>query len=490
MTHLQAKVRSAYAWTFGGNAIQQLLSFSLSMLLARFLSPADYGLVGMVGVFVTLLSAVQDLGVGRAVIYFPASDSAFSTYCSISTATGFLLAVLLCASAPAIAGFYTSPDLIPIVRWLSLTLFLGGLRSAPQSLITKQLLFRKLTLLEGSCSLGSAAIAVCLAWRGFGVWSLVTNLVLSSTLNTVVVLFVVPPKFTFRPDLTLVKKTLRWGMPLVGSTWLWSFYDNADNLIVGKLLASTQLGFYSLAFRLAMLVNERIGAMISRVSFPTFAAMQADQGQTVRHWMSVTRKSALLSFPLLAGLAVCGRDLILIVLGPKWLPALAPLRLLCVIGAIRVLTPVIINLLPALGRSDLAFQYSLINTVVMPVSFFVGCRVGGIVGVGWAWVLVFPLIAAELIRKTLALVDVSWSAYFSNLRFPALSSLAVIAASVPLLYWLPPGLLRLSLCLLAGATTFAGCLLFTEAGRKILPTSLLVTAKLGVSAPESLTSSA
>src|SRR5690349_17374130 len=156
MSRLHQKVRAAYIWTFAGNLVRQLLSFSLSLLLARFLHPADYGLVGMVAVFVTFLTALQDLGLGRAVIYFDEAESGWATFCTVSTASGLLLSVAMFLSAPLLARFYASPALVPIVHWLSLTLFFGGLRSASQSRITKQLLFQKITIIEGLCGLGSA----------------------------------------------------------------------------------------------------------------------------------------------------------------------------------------------------------------------------------------------------------------------------------------------------------------------------------------------
>jgi len=460
MLELHQRVRRAYVWTFTGSIIRQLLSFSLSMLLARFLRPSDYGLVGMVGVFIAFLTALQDLGIGQAVIYFPEAESAWATCCTVSTAAGLSLSLVLFAAAPLIAGFYGLPELVPIVHWLSLTLFLGGLKSASQSIITKQLLFQKIVIIEGICGLGSAVMAVYLAWRGYGAWSLVCNLLLSSTLNTIIVLIVAPPAFTLHPDLALIKKFLRWGMPLTGSTLGWSFYDNADELIVGKLVNSEQLGFYSLAFRLATLVNERIGALISRVSFPAFAAMQADKTETVRHWLSVTRKSALLSFPLLAILAVEANDFVSIVLSPKWLPVVVPLRLLCVVGAVRVLTPVVINLLPALGRSDLAFRYTLINIIVMPISFFVGCRLGGIVGVGCAWVIVFPFLAFGLVRVALTLTALSWVAYLRNLMLPVVGTIALVSTTIPILYLLPVGLLRLACSAVAGCAAYGICCLY------------------------------
>jgi PST family polysaccharide transporter len=226
---------------------------------------------------------------------------------------------------------------------------------------------------------------------------------------------------------------------------------------VGKLANSEQLGYYSLAFRLATLVNEKIGALISRVSFPAFAAMQTDKTETVRHWLSVTRKSALISFPLLAMLAVDANDLVSIILSPKWLPVVGPLRLLCVVGAFRVLTPVVINLLPALGRSDLAFRYTVINATVMPASFFVGCKVAGIIGVGWAWVIVFPFLAFWLIKLALTIIGISWSLYLRNLLMPIAGALAVIAVMLPFLYLLPSGLLRLVCSGAAGCAMYGAC---------------------------------
>jgi PST family polysaccharide transporter len=202
--------------------------------------------------------------------------------------------------------------------------------------------------------------------------------------------------------------------------------------------------------------------LVSRVSFPAFAAMQADRDETVGHWLAVTRKSALISFPLLALLALEARDFVAVVLSPKWLPVVAPLRLLCVVGAIRVLTPIVINLLPALGRSDLAFRYTLVNITVMPLSFYLGCRMGGITGVGWAWVLVFPFIAFGLIGKALTLTGVSWRVYLRNLQTPVIGTLLAAAAMLPCLYLLPGGLLRLVLSCAAGAVAYIACFLLTQ----------------------------
>jgi PST family polysaccharide transporter len=470
------QIRRAYVWTLTGNVIRQALSFALSMLLARFLQPNDYGLVGMVGVFLVFLTAVQDLGMGQAVIYFEEAETAWPTSCTVSAAAGLILAAAMFASAPLIAKFYGLPALAPIVRWLSLILLLGGLKSPSQSLITKRLLFHKITAIETVCGLGSAIFAVYLAWRGFGAWSLVVNQLLSATLNTFVVLAVIPPAFTLQPDFPLVRRFLRWGLPLTGSSLCWSFYDNSDELVVGKFASSQQLGYYSLAFRMATLVNEKIGAIISRVSFPVFAAMQTDRESMIRHWLSVTRRSALICFPLLTILAVDASDIIQVVLGAKWLPVVEPLRLLCTVGALRVLTPIIVTLLPAVGNTRLPFQYTLLNTLIMPVSFFIGCRMSGMIGVGLAWVIVFPFLCFWLINSALRLTGTPWSIYLRNLLVPIGAALLVALGTIPYLVLLPNGLFRLlisgltaAVILLLGFTLYRNAIVRERHGRLATP---------------------
>ncbi|HKR97199.1 MAG TPA: lipopolysaccharide biosynthesis protein, partial [Candidatus Angelobacter sp.] len=395
------------------------------------------------------------------------------TFYTVATAAGALLAGILFLLAPVIAAFYNSPQLVPIVQCLSVTLFLGGVRSVSQSLMTKHLLFQRLTIIEGICGLLSASVAVYLAWRGYGAWSLVINLVLASVLQTLVVTVAVRPKYTLRPDMAVVKKTLRWGTPMIGSSVLWKLYDNADYLIIGKLAGKEALGFYTVAFRLATLVNEKIGAVVSRVSFPTFAALQHDHSRVAAHWFSITRKSALVSFPILTMLIVAAEDIVGVLLGAKWLPSVHLLRLLCIVGALRVLTPVTINLLPALGRSDLAFRYTLMNAIFMPASFFLACVWNGPTGVAFAWLLVFPSIALYLIHHALRLTGTHWTPYVKNLRLPMLSSIALAAGMAPALLFVANAPVRLIISALCGGAAFLMTMLASTEGRALLPQQLL-----------------
>jgi PST family polysaccharide transporter len=244
-TSFTKKVRSAYAWTFAGNLLKQVLALGLSLLLARFLAPADYGLVGMVLVFTNILTTVQNLGISLAVIYFDDPDS-MPTYYTATVAMGILMTGIMYAAAPWLAQFYNNAEIVPIVRVLSFVLLLGGLRSVSQAQLTKSFAFQKLTLLESLSGISAAVVAVIMAANGYGPWSLVVNLLLSATLITGMVIAQVPPRFTLRMDGVVLRKILRYGLPNTGSNLLWKFYDSADYLVIGKLLGDGPLGIYTM----------------------------------------------------------------------------------------------------------------------------------------------------------------------------------------------------------------------------------------------------
>jgi O-antigen/teichoic acid export membrane protein len=455
---LNQKVRSAYKWTIAGTITKYMLGFGLSMLLARLLEPKDYGIIGMVLAITGLLSVVQDLGLGQAVIYFRDDEAALPAYFSVTVAMGLLFTAATFLSAPLIAWFYGTPVLIPIVQALSFTLLLSSLRSVSQGVILKRFQFREMTLIETFCGLGSSGIAVVMAWRGFGVWSLVTNLLLKAALPLFFLFAMVRPRFALRVDIAVLRRLLGWGLPLTGSSLLWKFYTNADYLVIGKLLGTQLLGYYTLAFRIATLVDEKIVAIVSRVSFPTFSELREKREEMVAHWHSVTHRLAFINFPILTGIAINSRDLVAVVLGEKWVPAVEPLRFLCMACFIRTLTPVMTTMIAAIGRTDISFRYSLLNSIVMPLAFIAGCLTAELRGVGIAWMTVMPVTCFYLIRHAARLTGTSISGYLFQLRLPLLVTCACGAAMMAVTTLLSPGFTRLLLSAAAGVTCYLLCL--------------------------------
>jgi teichuronic acid exporter len=442
---LNQKVRSAYIWTVLGNLLKQTLTLALSLLLARFLAPSDYGLVGMVLVFTNLLTTVQNLGISMAVIYFNDLESKLPTYYTATAAMGVLLTAMMYGAAPWIAEFYKNPALIPIVRALSFVLLLGGLRSVSQAQLTKSFAFRKLTLLESFSGIAAAVVAIIMAANGFGPWSLVANLLLSATLITAFVIVQIPPRFTLRIDGPVLRKILRYGLPTTGSNLLWKFYDNADYLVIGKLLGDGPLGIYTMAFRVATLVNEKISAIVTRVSFTAFAALKENRESGVSHWLSLTDKVSTINFALLALLAVLGEDLILVILGVKWMPAVLPMRILCLVGVMKTLSSITSNMLAANGRTKLVFGINVANTIILPISFLVACKLGGIVGVAIAWCLILPVTFGFMLYRATQMLEIPFSRYLGSLKFPAIIAGVCLLGPLPAIYFMDPGLKRLLL---------------------------------------------
>ncbi len=197
--------------------------------------------------------------------------------------------------------------------------------------------------------------------------------------------------------------------------------------MVGKLLGETAVGYYTMAFRTATLVNSRVATIINRVSFPTFSTVQSNYPELLEHWNSITERIGLLVFPLAAMLAMNAHDFLLL-LGRQWLPAEVPLQLLCLLGAVKPLISTMTNCMCAVGRTKLSFHFSLVSSILLPLSFIVACKFFGVIGVAAAWCIVCPLIFAWFLVRTLRYVNGSVRRYVANLVPGAAVSAGCVAA--------------------------------------------------------------
>jgi PST family polysaccharide transporter len=401
----------------------------------------------------------QDLGFGDAVVHFNEDESTLPTCYTVTVLMGVLLTVILIAAAPLVALFFREPRLTAILRVLSVSLLLSALQSVSKGLMVKTFRFRELTLRDLFSTTVGATTGVIMALLGYGVWSLVANLVLWNFLQTALVLYMVPPRFTLHIKRDVLRRMLNYGLPLTSSALLFQFYDNADFLIVGRKLGSDALGLYGMAFRWATMANEKVGVVVNQVAFPSFAAMQDDTERVREHWFAVSRRVLLLIFPILAFLFVNCEDAILLLPGKKWLPAVVSLRYLCAVGVLRSLVSVIGRIFSALGRTKLQFQFAIANLLVMPAAFWVGCRLGGFNGVAKAWCLAYPVLFVYTLVQVHGVVPFSFRAYFLNLKLPAFTAvscaLVMFAAGWPL----ESPILRLSVRSVVGGATFVTFLL-------------------------------
>jgi O-antigen/teichoic acid export membrane protein len=465
-----SKLRSAYKWTILGNAARYLVGVGISIVLARLLAPKDYGLVGMVTIFVEFFAVIYDWGLAKAVIAFP-EDSPLenvSAYFLVGTVIGFVSALILFFSAPLVAEFYREPRLILMSRVMSLALIIGSVRSINGALLVKRLEFRELSVVDIYSSLAAGCFAIVGAFSGLGVWALILNLFLQQVFQMVGYAWYCQPRYFPLPKKEIVRSLAGTTATMTGSVLLSKFYDTADYLIVGRLLGPLSLGLYALAFRFAMLVNDRISAVVNRVAFASFAQLRNDPEGLIDQWFAVSKRVTLATFPLLIWLSMNAQDFVSVVLGPQWAPASTPLRFLCIVTAVKILTNIVYQMMQATGHAALSLKFDVITSIILPLSFWLGCTYGGLLGLGVSWCIAFPILRGAYLVGVKRLFPFKVLNYL-RILIPAIAvSGAVSLAMLPVVLLMDPGWRRLSASSLVWTITMAACFLMNAELRKLV----------------------
>jgi O-antigen/teichoic acid export membrane protein len=427
--NLKDKTINSFLWLSSTKFISQGFSWVVTILLARLLVPADFGLIAMAIIFIGFLELINELGIGAAIVQKKdlEEDDLHSTFW-FSILFGFILYAFIFFSAPIIGFFFGSEKLSIILRVLGINFVIGAFKVVPYNVLAKELAFNKRSKAELSSVITGGIASLALATLGYGVWSLVYgSLVYNLVLVTLVIYFCQwrpRPIFHFRK----VKKMLDFGLSVAGSQVLWYFYQNSDSLIIGKILGNIWLGFYSMAFRLSTLPVQKITAIFNQISFPVFSRLQNDKKTSRLYFLKITRLVSLITFPCIVGLFMVSESLIQVVLTDKWLPMLTPLKILCIIGILRSVSAIIPPYLVAMGKQHIILKFNVITAVVLPISFLIGINFG-ISGVALAWVFVYPFVLTYLYQHGLNELNLTFYEYLNNL-IPSVAASVFMACTV------------------------------------------------------------
>jgi PST family polysaccharide transporter len=359
----------------------------------------------MVFVFSNFATIFSGFGLQSAIVQkIEVSDEAVSATFWINVGLGALLTVALAASAPLIAAFYNEPRLAPLVVFISTTFFIASFCNVPYALLTKRMNFKAIGII-GICSIViSGPIAIFLAFSGYGVWSLAWLTVLSSVFTTVFTLIYA----RWVPHLLLglqhVRGLLRFGANLTGASFIIYFAQNMDNLLVGRFLGPTALGFYNLAYNLLVLPVTAISNVVGRVMFPALSIIQHDKRLVRDAYVRANRYIAAISFPLMIWVLVAAPELIRVVYGPKWVPVIPLIQIFALAGLEQSIAFNVNWLFTSQGRTDMMFRLSIFTTVAVLISFVVGLR-GGVEGVVIAYTVTLYLTAYPVFAFAFRLID-------------------------------------------------------------------------------------
>jgi teichuronic acid exporter len=427
-TGLDVSLVRGIAWTSSMKWFSQAMTWICTIAVARLLTPADYGLVGMALLYMELVTLINELGLGAAVVRnHTLSSNQVAQLNSLSVLLGAAGVVVSCAGAIPLSNFFGVGELRWVVMVMSASCVITAFRAVPSALLERELQFRTLAIVEAMQAVAGAVIVLVLAWLGLRHWALVFGLVASRLIWTGLVLARRRHAFAW-PRLRELADTLTFGWHLLVSRLSWYAQANGDYMVAGRVFGKELLGAYSMSFTISRVPTEKLTSIASRVAFPLFSAVQNDAAALRRYLLGLTRCLSLITFPLGVGLALVADDFIIAVLGEKWRAAILPMRCLALLVLIQTVFPMLVQLLNVIGQSRYVMRVGVAAGIVMPAAFIVGSY-WGIGGIAAVWVTVYPMTTIPLYRRAFAKLDLTAGAYLAALR-PALTASLVMGAIV------------------------------------------------------------
>lgn len=354
-----------FFWRLAERFGAQGVALVVSIILARLLVPEVYGTIALVTVFTQILNVFVDSGFGNALIQKKdADDLDFSTVFYFNIAVCLLLYVGVFLAAPWIAKFYNDLALTPVVRVLSLTLIISGVKNVQQAYVSRTMQFKRFFFATLGGTIGAAVIGIAMAYFGFGVWALVAQQIFNATVDTLILWITVKwrPKWMF--SWQRLKGLFSFGWKLLASSLLDTVYSDLRQLIIGKLYTSSDLAQYNRGKQLPDLLVNNIDTSINSVLLPAMSQVQDDSARVKSMTRRAMKTSTYVIAPIMMGLAFTAEFVIRLLLTEKWMPCVPFLRIFCITYMFYPVHTANLNAIKAMGRSDLFLKLEIVKKVV------------------------------------------------------------------------------------------------------------------------------
>jgi O-antigen/teichoic acid export membrane protein len=455
MTNLSRKTTAAAKWSAVDVIARQGVQFAISIVLARILAPADFGVVAMLAIFVAVGGIVIDSGFGSALIQRQNTTRAEeSTVFYFNLAMGATIAGLFCLLAPYIAAFFGQPILRYLTYAMALNLLIGSLGSIHATLLNRMMDYKTLAKVGVVSSVLAGMLAVYLASRGYGVWSLAANSLASGTITAILfwTLHSWRPAWTF--SLTSLSSFFRFGGYQMAATLTDVVTTNLYLVLIGKLYSARELGFYSRAQNTQQLPVTLMMGIINRVAFATFASVKDDKERLIRGLRQAQAVSMLINAPLMLGVVILAKPLVTTLFGDQWAPCVPILQVLGLGGVLWPLHVLNLNVLVAQGRSDLLFRLTIVKKL-FSVTLTIAASLYGVMAIAWAQVVISLVAYFANAHYTKSMLNYGAWKQLNDLRVIFIS-VVPMAFVVYLLndLVLAPGFARLILATAGGVVTY------------------------------------
>lgn len=363
-----------FLWRFAERIAAQLITFIVSIIIARLVSPEVYGAVAILMVFITIANVIVNNGFATALIQKKDADNLdFSSVFYFSILFSITLYILFFCLAPFIAKWYNMPVLCLALRIMGIRIIIGAINSVQQSYVARNMMFKKFFYSTLGGTIGSCVVGVVLAFSGFGIWALVYQYLFNTTIDTIVLWFTVKwrPQKCF--SLIRLKRLLSFGWKLLAAALIGALYDDLRTLIIGKEYTSSQLAFYSKGQQFPSLIMNNVNTSVTSVLFPVLSKMQNDYTEVAESTSKLVHILTTVTAPLLFGLAAISTPLIELLLTDKWIDCAVYVRLWCIYYLITLIYNAYLQSYKAIGRSGLALIIELVDDIIgiiLVVCFF------------------------------------------------------------------------------------------------------------------------
>lgn len=370
---LKQKTISGLLWSFIDNFAQSFLTFIIGIILARLLSPKEFGLIGMITIFIAVSESFINSGFSQALIRKKdCTDIDLSTVFYFNLAVGIFFSGILILTAPFIGSFFKEPQLKELIRVLSLVLVIDALTLVQRTTLTRRIDFKLQTKVSIISNILSGATGIIMAYLGAGVWSLVVKTLSQRGINS----FLLWLWNRWRPKPVFSKESFKelfsFGSKLLASGLIDTIYRNIYYLVIGKFFSAQELGYYTRANNFKDLPSKNINGIISRVSYPVLAQLQDDQVKLKAGYKKLIKNTMFISFILMTGMAAIAEPMIIAFIGEKWRPSIIYLQMLCFVGALYPLHALNLNMLNVKGRSDLFLNLEIIKKILAIPTIIIG----------------------------------------------------------------------------------------------------------------------
>lgn len=374
---LTKKTIKGLSWSSLSQIFRQATQFVITAILARLLIPEDFGLLGMVIVFSTFARIFVETGISEALIQKESvTDKHFYSAFWVNLALAVIMMFLFILVAPIISGFYETEALKPIIIAMSINIVIVACSVIPRTLLERDMHFDKIAFADMGAVILGGGVAICMAFSGYGVWSLVFNLIVTALSSTVFLWKLAEwrPRFTF--SIQAIKDVFKFSTHLISFNVINYFEDNLDYLLIGKFFGAEALGYYTLAYKLMLVPLRNISQAIARVMFPALSKIQKNLNKVRNAYLKMIKVISLVAFPMMCVLFAVSTQFILVVYGEQWTPVIRLLQILCFCGMAKAISTTAGSIILSQGRSDLQLKLGILGAIGAALAILAGLKWG------------------------------------------------------------------------------------------------------------------